>query len=409
MWMIMKILKLCADYPNNLGIIYRREFTDLRDSTMKDFKEYTNLKINMQRNEVEIPGTGSTIMFRHAKDLDMAIKQNVNLGFFGLEQADELESNDTFYTLFGRLRRGTFQQGIVIANATDENHWLYPIWKKPHVEKKPKADFPLWEATTFDNADNLPEGFLKSLEITRVDKPAIYERYVENSWNVGADRFILISSELLLKLQTGFLSWQDDKKIISCDPALDGDECVLYYIKNGEKLDEKIIQERDTMKTVAELMIMGGKYKCDDYIIDIIGIGKGIGDRLREMKRRDMKNRVQFFNSAEKENIPKNVLNRRAQAWWYVEKEIRERRVPYPDDPILRKQLTSVHYVPIDSSGKTKIESKKDLRKRLGCSPDRADTYIMGIFGLQNVKVQKPRDAWTRKRRSGGPGDWLTA
>lgn len=35
--------------PNNLGVIFRKEYTDLRDSTVKDFETYTKLTVDSQR------------------------------------------------------------------------------------------------------------------------------------------------------------------------------------------------------------------------------------------------------------------------------------------------------------------------------------------------------------------------
>jgi len=38
---------------------------------------------------------------------------------------------------------------------------------------------------------------------------------------------------------------------------------------------------------------------------------------------------------------------------------------------------------------KLKIEDKQShIRQLLGCSPDEADTYVMGIWGLQHVEPE---------------------
>ena len=113
--------------PDNLGIIFRKEFEDLRDSTLKDFELYTGLKVNSNRN-VTLPNN-STIMFRHIEELNNI--QNINLGWYAIEQADELANDKEFFLLFGRLRRAlkptqefldlglSLHTGFVIGNAGD--------------------------------------------------------------------------------------------------------------------------------------------------------------------------------------------------------------------------------------------------------------------------------------------------
>ena len=53
-------------------------------------------------------------------------------------------------------------------------------------------------------------------------------------------------------------------------------------------------------------------------------------------------------------------------------------------DPKLVGQLCSPKYE--FRSGKILIESKADIKKRLGSSPDRGDAYVNGLYGLQYVE-----------------------
>ena len=99
---IIKGLILADAYKNNLGLVVRKKYTDLRDSTLKDFERYTGLKVPQSTKEIMI-GQGSKVMFRHADELSML--QNVNLGWAYIEQAEEFEAEDQFMMLRGRLRR----------------------------------------------------------------------------------------------------------------------------------------------------------------------------------------------------------------------------------------------------------------------------------------------------------------
>ncbi len=97
-----KGVHLTESYKNNLGVIVRSKFTDLRDSTMKDYTLYTGKHVPQGTKESRWPNN-SKILFRHAKDLSGL--QNVNIGWFYIEQAEEFATEKQFNLLRGRLRR----------------------------------------------------------------------------------------------------------------------------------------------------------------------------------------------------------------------------------------------------------------------------------------------------------------
>jgi len=193
MSLIFRALIYAQCIPNNLIYILRREWVDLKDSTIKDFELYTGLTVGSDRN-VKLPN-GSVIMFRHIEELNRAGKnlQNVNLGAFFIEQAEELPTDREFFILFGRLRRKVVPNdyfkalglsehtGCVVGNVAGDN-WIKKLWKSGK-----DLQFPLMEATTHDNAVNLPKEFLDGLEILRVKKPEIYNRFVMNDWSAEVE------------------------------------------------------------------------------------------------------------------------------------------------------------------------------------------------------------------------------
>ncbi len=102
MWALMKGIELSKAYKDNLGVIVRSEGTKLRDSTMKDFTKWTNMHVPQGTNQAKF-ANGSQVLFRNAKDLSGL--QNVNIGWFYIEQAEEFPSDTQFQLLRGRLRR----------------------------------------------------------------------------------------------------------------------------------------------------------------------------------------------------------------------------------------------------------------------------------------------------------------
>jgi phage terminase large subunit len=171
------------------------------------------------------------------------------------------------------------------------------------------------------------------------------------------------------------------KRLLSCDPSMGGDECVIYIFENTKIIDEKVLHYDDTMKIVGEIMILMQKHKLEICAVDTIGIGKGIVDRLRELGKD-----VIAIDSAEKSSNDEMFYNRRVEMWWYLLEEIQKREIEYIQDEELKRQLTSVKRRVINSNGKIQLEPKEDTKKRLGRSPDRADAFVYGIWGLKEVK-----------------------
>lgn len=391
--------------PENLGIIFRKTFKSLEDSTLKDFERYTGCKTDSHRNYTHT--NGSIIMFRHIDELQSINQQNINLGWFYIEQGEELDSDEQFFMLFGRLRRSLtptdeftklklpLRSGWVIGNAG--NNWLKELWKdgKLHEAQKQIAYegkfSELIEAVTSDNQKNLTKDFLDSLKVIELTKPAVYKQYVLNDWNVSQTEFIMIRPESLEALK-GITHHKDIiQRIISCDPSTGGDECVIYVIENGEILEAMILHENDTMKIAGHLQILGNKHKVDTFAIDSIGIGKGLSDRVFEMVKPEGKS-VHLIMSADEASDKEHFLNKRAEMWWEVSMKVMNKEIPWPKDDELRKQLTNVCYEVINSKGRIRIEGKQKVKKRIGRSPDRADAFVYGISHLQyaeEIKVNR--------------------
>lgn len=173
--LIAKALFHSQESPNNLGVIVRKNYTDLRSSTIKDFTDYTGLKVNEQNHEVKLPN-GSVIMFMHGDVLDSL--KNINAGFIGIEQADDFADSSAWDMLIQRLRRQVkFRTGFLVANANGHN-W---VWEKFIKEKRP--NHLCVQATTYDFADILPPDYIPNLEQNLPER--MFKRYVLNSHEVS--------------------------------------------------------------------------------------------------------------------------------------------------------------------------------------------------------------------------------
>ena len=111
--------------------------------------------------------------------------------------------------------------------------------------------------------------------------------------------------------------------------------------------------------------------KPQEILVDVIGIGAGVVDRLREQNLP-----VRGINVSESPSSKKNYLNLRAELWFAIKDWLAQRDCRLPMDDELASELAAPLYK-YTSTGKIKIESKDDMRKRGIKSPDKADALAL--------------------------------
>ncbi len=402
---IARALRL-SSIPKNLGMICRKEYTDLKDSTAKDFQDYTGMKIDGSRN-IRLPN-GSEIMFRHLEELNNL--QNINLGWFWIEQAEELDSDEQFFKLFGRLRRTTRpHSGFITAN-TNGHNWIYRLWKTGALADQVarlRAENPdafhgvvdpmilLIESKTMDNKENLPPEFLAGLELLKASKPKLYNRFVENSWEESDTIDIIIQPSWVMAASRRSLGIRPPiKRVVSIDVARYGDDKTVFYaIENNKVLAHEEHEQKSTMETVGLAQIFAKKHNVKSYAVDEIGVGSGVVDRLMELGLD-----VVPVNSAKESRFPEKYYNLRAEIYGEAADLFQAGKVEIePDDEQLIEQLSWAKYKSIKSNGVYQVEAKEDIKKRFGRSPDNADCFLNGLWALDRVQTVVKRDAYAIK------------
>lgn len=108
---------------------------------------------------------------------------------------------------------------------------------------------------------------------------------------------------------------------------------------------------------------------------DVIGVGAGVIDRLREIGLP-----VFGINVGETPTEPDRFNRMRDELWWNVRDWFIARDCKIPNDPHLVSDLVGPSYKLL-SSGKVQIESKEDMKKRGQRSPDVADAFCLTFAG----------------------------
>lgn len=210
--------------------------------------------------------------------------------------------------------------------------------------------------------------------------------------------------------------WQDARvelppfSAVGADPARSGEDQTAIAPRFGNIITEiRRTRLEDTMATAGRIKGILDVYPGGRAVVDVIGIGAGVVDRLREGAHAE---RICAFNASEHTEFKDRsgelgFVNKRSAAWWNLREMLEPNSgddVMLPDDDQLIGDLTAPHWR-VTSGGKIQIESKDDLRKpdRLGRSTDTGDAVVQafapevlvegtpGLLGFYRGMVEQQR------------------
>lgn len=165
---------------------------------------------------------------------------------------------------------------------------------------------------------------------------------------------------------------------IGVDVARFGNDRSVICVRQGERvLSLEAFGRQDTMATVGRVVAVVERYAPEEVgavRVDVIGIGAGVVDRLRELGVAG----VSAVNVSERARNPEQFLNLRAELFDGLRQRFHEGRIQIPDNPDLIAELSTLRYS-FSSSGQVRLESKDALRSRGMTSPDHADALMLAF------------------------------
>ena len=132
------------------------------------------------------------------------------------------------------------------------------------------------------------------------------------------------------------------------------------------------------------------KERPSEILVDSIGLGAGVVDRLRELGLP-----ARGINVSESPALGQTYLNLRAELWHKAKAWLEKRDCKLPNNEDLIAELATVRYQ-FTSNGKIKIESKDDIRRRGMKSPDMADAFVLTFASDAAVASYGFKQGWNK-------------
>jgi len=172
-------------------------------------------------------------------------------------------------------------------------------------------------------------------------------------------------------------------KILGVDVARYGNDMTVFVGRHGRKL-AKIQKFRDlnTMQVADRIIVEKQRTGIDVILIDGIGIGAGVVDRMRQLGH-DV---VEVISGSKPDQENEDVCYNKRSEMWYRMREWLD-TADIPDDADLESDLIEIKAF-YDNKHRIQMEKKQDMKKRGLSSPDIGDALAL-TFAYKTPPIRR--------------------
>ena len=168
----------------------------------------------------------------------------------------------------------------------------------------------------------------------------------------------------------------DAPVVIAVDPARFGSDHSVILRRRGNRVEDiQSFNGLDTMQLAKRVESAILLHHPQQVVVDEIGVGGGVLDRLRELGYP-----VHGVNVAKPAQRDGLFANLRAEGYWRLREMLEARRLALPPDQRLTGELAALKYEFRKGDNKLVLESKDSMKNRGLPSPDRADALMMAFL-----------------------------
>ncbi len=357
---------------DKLLIACLREVQDsIKDSVYRLLCEriaYYQLKdYKIQESKIINKITGSEFIFKGLRDQDIQkIKSLEGVDIAWIEEGQTI-SKKSWDILSPTIRKDGSEIWISM-NREEEND---PLWVL--LAANPDERTLVCQVNYYDNPF-CPNELKLQAEKCRQESPDDYLHiWLGQPLSVGAAK--LISPQSVRQAFVAKISSTTSPLVIGLDIARFGDDKTVFCFRQGRLCFKfETLTKQDVVSIADYCQGIIKDYAPARVFLDAGGVGGGVYDVLISRGFRDI---IRAVNFGSKAILESRYVNRRAEMWdtaksWLTQ----ELPVQIPPDEDLLTELCSVNKR-YDGKGRLLLESKDEVKKRLGRSPDKADAFVL--------------------------------
>lgn len=166
-----ELLRHVITYPKSTALVVSPTYGMMKTSTLSTFLEICPMDLIAKRKDGTLAYdkeahnikmyNGSEIRFRSADDPNKI--RGMEVSFFWLDEGGQLPSDEMWQIGIGRMSQRCAPQKAICTTTPNGMNWLWQFFMNPRTAQM-KKEVALFFASTMDNSENLPDGYIESLE-----------------------------------------------------------------------------------------------------------------------------------------------------------------------------------------------------------------------------------------------------
>jgi len=387
---------MCLQYSGVRYLIGRAVLTQLRLTTLRTLLETFKIMglstdkhftYNQQTNIVTF-FNGSEIILKDmaASPSDPQYDSLGSLEITGafLDEATQIPQM-AYHIIKSRIRFKLNEYkliGKLFMSCNPHQGYLKKEFYLPFIEERLEANKKFVMATAMDNP-HLPEQYIETLNSLPIQQR---ERLLMGNWNYTQDINAIFDFDIISQSIFKFQPDETQKKYATLDVARLGDDRSVLMIWVGLCLVEcKIYRKTLSNDLIDDVKTTLAMYKIhpNNLIADSDGIGGPVADMLRG---------TNFVNNS-KPLHNQNFTNLKSQSYLKLSELFKEGKISINLlDPMMVDELTqellAIKLKDVDKDNKIAVQSKDEMKKLLGKSPDLSDALMMRMLPeIKNTKT----------------------
>jgi len=389
------ITTLCLQYKGIRCLIGRTVLTQLKMTTLNTLFE-TLQSMNLKSGEhYTYNGQSNVITFQNGSEIILKDLQyqpsDPNFDSLGgleltavfVDEASQI-SQLSYQILKSRIRFKLNEyklQPKILMTCNPGQVWLKKVFYLPYIQDSLPENMKFVPALPLDNP-HLPTSYIEMLKTL---PSAQRKRLLEGDWNYMDESdnlfdFDSISNSVFRNVPQG-----TDKKYISVDVARFGSDRSVAIVWNGLVVLEVLVYTKlSTTELSSEIRELIAKYGVhpNNVIVDSDGVGGGVADQIKG---------TNFVNNSRALH-EQNFSNLKSQCYVKLSELFKEGKMSLNIlDPNIVDELTqellAIKLKDMDKDNKVQVQSKDEMKKILGKSPDLSDALMMRMYyEIKNLK-----------------------